>query len=193
MDQVKIGEFLKTLRKDKNITQEQLAEKLNVSNRTVSRWETGNNMPDLSTLIELADYYEVEIREILDGERKVDKMTEETRDTLQKAAEYSNAEKALLLKRAKVISVIGLISLIVGFIMAAIEPADASPFYSFSEGVCLGLALGAMITMVLYTTGMLAKIKSRIKTPKRMKIIAAAAITITLLGLISSLIYTLLL
>ena len=47
MDQKKTGQFLKTLRKEKNITQEVLAEALNVSSRTVSRWETGSNMPDI--------------------------------------------------------------------------------------------------------------------------------------------------
>ena len=49
MDQMKIGVFLKELRKEKNLTQEQLAERLHVSGRTVSRWETGKNMPDIST------------------------------------------------------------------------------------------------------------------------------------------------
>ena len=53
MDQVKIGNFLKKLRKEKGITQEQLAEILNVSGRTVSRWETGNNMPDISILVDI--------------------------------------------------------------------------------------------------------------------------------------------
>ena len=70
MDQKKIGMFLKEFRKQKGITQEGLAEALSVSNRSVSRQETGSNMPDLAVLIELADYYEVEIGEILDGERK---------------------------------------------------------------------------------------------------------------------------
>ena len=56
MDQVKIGNFLKKLRKEKGITQEQLAEILNVSGRTVSRWETGNNMPDISILVDIGDY-----------------------------------------------------------------------------------------------------------------------------------------
>ena len=50
MDQKKIGGFLKELRKEKEMTQEQLAEKFNVSSRTVSRWENGNNMPDLDIL-----------------------------------------------------------------------------------------------------------------------------------------------
>ncbi len=48
MDQKRIGSFLKELRKEKGITQERVAEKLNVSARTVSRWETGRNMPDIS-------------------------------------------------------------------------------------------------------------------------------------------------
>ena len=77
MDQKKIGVFLKELRKEKELTQEQLAEIVQVSNRTVSRWENGNNMPDLDILIELSDFYEVELREILDGERKSENMNKE--------------------------------------------------------------------------------------------------------------------
>ena len=56
MNQKKTGEFLKQLRKEKNLTQEQLAENFFVSGRTVSRWDTGSNMPDLSVLVELADF-----------------------------------------------------------------------------------------------------------------------------------------
>ena len=93
MNQIKIGEFLKELRKEKGLTQEQLAEQFNVSRRSVSRWETGNNMPDLDTLIEMADYYEIDLRELLDGERKSEKMNEELKETVLKIAEYSNSEK----------------------------------------------------------------------------------------------------
>lgn len=74
MDQQKIGTFLKELRNEKKLTQEQLAEKLGVSRRTVSRWETGINMPDLDILIEMADYYDVDLRELLDGERQSEEM-----------------------------------------------------------------------------------------------------------------------
>ena len=74
MDQKKVGSFLKELRKEKGITQEQLAEKLNVSGRSVSRWETGNNMPDISLLVEIADFYDVDVREIIEGERKSEKV-----------------------------------------------------------------------------------------------------------------------
>ncbi|NLJ96331.1 MAG: helix-turn-helix transcriptional regulator [Clostridiales bacterium] len=92
MDQVKIGSFLKELRKDQNLTQENLAEQLNVSNRTISRWETGNNMPDISMLIVIADFYDVSIPEIIDGERKGENMNQETRDTAIKMAKYSQNE-----------------------------------------------------------------------------------------------------
>ena len=79
MDQKKIGRFLKELRKEKNITQEQLAEKIKVSGRTVSRWETGSNMPDISLF---ADFYDVGIPEIIDGERKSENMNEEIKETV---------------------------------------------------------------------------------------------------------------
>ncbi len=68
MNSKEIGAFLKQLRKEKGITQEQLAEILGVSGRTVSRWETGTNLPDLSILVQISEYYNVEIGEILNGE-----------------------------------------------------------------------------------------------------------------------------
>ena len=82
MDQKKVGAFLKYLRREKNITQEQLAEAMSVSNRTVSRWETGSNMPDLDVIIELSDYYNVDLRELLDGERKSEKMNQDVKETV---------------------------------------------------------------------------------------------------------------
>ena len=61
MDTVKVGAFLRELRKEKNMTQEQLAEVFGITNRTVSRWETGSNMPDIGLLLEIADYYQLEV------------------------------------------------------------------------------------------------------------------------------------
>ena len=90
MNQIKIGEFLKELRKEKGLTQEQLAEQFNISRRSVSRWETGSNMPDLSMLITLAEYYDVDVREIIDGKRKSENMNEEVKETLEKVASYND-------------------------------------------------------------------------------------------------------
>ena len=93
MDQIKIGNFLSELRKGKRLTQEQLATKLNVARRTVSRWETGSNLPDIDILIELSDLYSVDLREILDGERRNGKMEEEMKETILRVAEYENEGK----------------------------------------------------------------------------------------------------
>ena len=90
MNQIKTGEFLKELRKEKGLTQEQLAEQFNISRRSVSRWETGSNMPYLSMLITLAEYYDVDVREIIDGKRKSENMNEEVKDTLEKVASYND-------------------------------------------------------------------------------------------------------
>lgn len=70
MNQKKIGSFLKELRKEKGITQEEFAENLNVSGRTVSRWETGVNMPDISLLVDIAEFFNVSIPEIINEKGK---------------------------------------------------------------------------------------------------------------------------
>lgn len=69
MDTQKIGKFLKELRKENNMTQEQLGERIGVTNKTVSRWETGNYMPPIESLKLLSDIYRISINEILSGER----------------------------------------------------------------------------------------------------------------------------
>ena len=69
MDTKKIGLLLKQLRNENGMTQEQLGEKLGVSNKTISRWETGNYMPPVDCLNMLSDIYHISINEILGGER----------------------------------------------------------------------------------------------------------------------------
>ena len=87
MDQIKIGNLLKELRKEHNLSQEQLADKFNISSRSVSRWENGNTMPDISMMIELADFYDIDIRELLRGERECEKMNEDMKETLEMVAD----------------------------------------------------------------------------------------------------------
>ncbi len=69
MDTKKIGAFLKELRNEKGMTQEQLGERIGVSNKTISRWETGNYMPPVDCLNILSGIYDISINEILAGER----------------------------------------------------------------------------------------------------------------------------
>lgn len=75
MDQEKIGKFIFECRKEKGITQEQLAEKLGVTNKSISRWENGKTMPDISLFESLCDELDISINELLSGKRINDKKT----------------------------------------------------------------------------------------------------------------------
>lgn len=68
MDQVKIGKFIAECRKNKNLTQAQLAEKLNITDRAISKWETGKSMPDSSIMLELCSKLGISVNELLSGE-----------------------------------------------------------------------------------------------------------------------------
>ncbi|MDE6713448.1 MAG: helix-turn-helix domain-containing protein [Lachnospiraceae bacterium] len=179
MDQKKIGSFLKNLRKEKELTQEQLAEHFNVSNRTISRWETGSNMPDLSLLIELADFYDVEIREIINGERKSEKMNQEEKETMTLVADYAENERNILLKRLRNFSIVGLVAMIVLVVLT--RSNIHLPVVDYIRGVSFGLAFSALLVAIFYSTGVLANIKKDQARRRRMKIIAIVAIVIGVL------------
>lgn len=159
MEQTKIGSFLKELRKEKRLTQEQLAEKLNVSGRTVSRWETGSNMPDISLLVELAEFYEVSIPEIIDGERRSEKMDNKTKEAVLKVAEYSNEDKQKMGRVILVYFIIGIISLIVNMAIRFMEFPHTF-WVGFLEGLTSVLPLIAMLLGILYVTGAMAKVRA---------------------------------
>lgn len=150
MDQRKIGEFLKRLRSEKELTQEQLAEKVGVSNRTVSRWETGNNLPDIGMLIQLSEFYDIDIREIIDGGRKSESMNAEMKDTLEKVAEYTEYEKEMIIMRMKRNSIIAFVSLL--FVYAIAISSDLPNIFVLVQFAGIVLALGAVIENILYAT-----------------------------------------
>ena len=91
MNQEKIGKFIQKIRKDKKITQSELAEKLGVSDRTVGNWENGRNMPDLSLFKPLCDELGITINELLSGE-KLDKKDyqEKFEENIVNTIDYSN-------------------------------------------------------------------------------------------------------
>ncbi len=69
MDQIKIGKFIANMRKDQNITQKQLADSLSISDKTVSKWECGKGLPEVSLMLPLCDILQISINELLSGER----------------------------------------------------------------------------------------------------------------------------
>lgn len=161
MDQIKIGTFLKLLRKEKNLTQEQLAEQLGVSNRTVSRWENGNNMPDISLLSEIAEFYDVSIPELIYGERKSENMREEAKEVAETMSDYAKAEKETLVKSIRNMSLIGLIALIIYMVLGRTSVYDRNNLFRYVYGISEALIYVTVLMFPLYTTGLLSKIRIR--------------------------------
>lgn len=166
MDQKKIGSFLRELRKEQRITQEDLAEKLNVSSRTISRWETGSNMPDISLLIEIADFFDVSIPEIINGERKSEKMDEEVKEVAEKLSDYADAEKVNIIKEIRKLSIGGVIALIAYFIIDTTGTASQNIILGKISLYCETLVYVTVIMIALYSTGLLSKIQRKNKNTR---------------------------
>jgi len=170
VNQQKIGEFLKHLRKDKGLTQEQLAEEFGVSSRSVSRWENGNTMPDISIIIELADFYDVDIREIICGERKSENMDKELKDTLVTVADYTNNENGKIMQSAVNMAIIT--SVIFGIVTPIIFY-----FYFLIDNLLLNLvAIGTSSGMLYCGLSMLRLLEMNEKISKKSHKVSAILI-----------------
>lgn len=103
MDQVKIGKFIAELRRKNGLTQEALGEKIGVSNKTISRWENGNYMPDIEMLQLLAQEFRVSINELLSGEKLSDEDFKQKADenvvAMSKASIFSFEERKAFFKK----------------------------------------------------------------------------------------------
>ena len=161
MDQKKIGSFLKELRKEKGITQEQFAELLGVSGRTVSRWETGSNMPDISLLVSIAEYFDISIPEIINGERKSENMNEEVREGAETLADYANTEKETIIKNIRRHSMLGTGALVVCMILELTEAVAKSKIFELIFLYAEVLVGVAMVMILMHTTGLLTKIRKK--------------------------------
>lgn len=183
MDQKKIGSFLRELRKEQRITQEDLAEKLNVSSRTISRWEAGSNMPDISLLIEIADFFDVSIPEIINGERKSEIMNEEERKIAKTMSDYATTEKEKIFKEMKIQSIMGVCALVLYWILHETDAYMYSDALEKLTGYCETLVSVSVIMMAAYTTGSLSKLRSKSwkffmieNLPKPVRLIVSAVV-----------------
>ena len=153
MNQQKIGLYLRELRKDKQLTQAQLAEILGVSNRTVSRWETGVNMPDFDVLIEIAEFYGVPVQDILEGEQNMNATVPDNHDMLL-AADYTNQEKQRLNRIMRIFFLAAIAAIIAVLVLSETGASD-----TVISGL-LGAVTGVLVVGVLYTTQCMMKIRA---------------------------------
>ena len=160
MDQKKIGNYLKELRKQKGLTQEQFAEHFGVSNRSVSRWENGFNMPDIDVLMEISDYYEVDLREILDGERKGETMNKEIKDTVLQAVDYTNTENEKYNRRVRICNAIGFLLLLIYMILRDTQIYAENPTVENVVSAMQGMAIGLLFVGLIMSSHYGVKIRA---------------------------------
>ncbi len=188
MDQKKTGGFLKELRKEKDLTQEQAAEKLGVSSRTISRWETGAYMPDISILVDIAEMYDVDVREIIDGERRKEDMNSEVKETAVKMADYSAMEKKTMLKWIRFMSLANLIVAICLIVLNVVEAFaiahDMPSMYAWAiigsligvDAIVSYILLAFSVIVLLYASGKHSRIEQSPTASKAVKAIVVIAV-----------------
>ena len=113
MDQIKIGKFIAECRKKKNLTQAQLAEKLNITDRAISKWETGKAMPDSDIMLDLCYILGINVNELLCGEMiDIEQKDEQLNELIFQMATNEERYHKRLLRSAYVIVAISLVALI---------------------------------------------------------------------------------
>lgn len=160
MDTIKIGNFLRELRKEKNLTQEQLADVFNVSARTVSRWETGSNMPDISILVEIADYYDLDVREILNGERS--NALPAGSSSIKDIAEYADKDKEKLAVKTRLYAIAGIIGIVTYLCLRAFGNPD-SIIINLIASLSLVAVYAALASSLIYTSNRLQTLQRKLK------------------------------
>lgn len=140
MNQLLVGKFITQKRKEKNLTQEQLAEKIGVSNKTISKWETGKCMPDYSVIELLCEELKITLAELMNGEE--DEKSIHT---------YDNEQIVEMLKeiqnlKAKKKLIIGFILLVMGGVMLTLSQiCGGTDIQDFLSVVMLGLSIGEFL------------------------------------------------
>ncbi|MCQ2431999.1 MAG: helix-turn-helix domain-containing protein [Clostridia bacterium] len=147
MDQITIGKFIARKRKELNLTQEQLAEKLGVSNKTISKWETGKSMPDYGIISSLCETLGITLPELMDGEAAAE----------QSIRTYDDAQILDLIKRvqdmeAQKNSLHGTVVAAMGMALTAMSfGIEGSNLRDFLSGFCIGLGAVMMIIGIYLT------------------------------------------
>lgn len=141
MDQVKIGNFIQETRKEQSLTQKELAEKLNISDKTVSKWETGNGLPEVGLMLPLCELLHISVNELLSGKKLDQKQYYEKAEAniMDLLKERAEAKKKIIIS-----IIIALITCVAGYTLIIVSWVIDMPLW-----VSISLtALGAVIMLV---------------------------------------------
>ena len=138
MDQVKIGKFIAERRKSVNLTQIQLAEMLSITDRAISKWETGKSLPDSSVMLQLCDILKITVNDLLSGEVVSMENYQEKNDEMLIEMIKEKEEKDRMLLKAELI--VGIVS-VIPLLLATIFVAYNQSIEEWKRGVIVLLSL----------------------------------------------------
>ena len=146
MDTIKIGNFLKQLRKENGFTQEQLGEKIGVTNKTISRWETGTYLPPVECMAMLSDIYKISINELVAAQRlQKDEFENAADDNLSNALKLSESS---FKKKEKRLTIIMILSTIIAIVLILLIPVKII-------GLIRGLLIIALVIALAFISNTL--------------------------------------
>ncbi len=146
MNQEKIGKFIAELRKEKNMTQEQLAEKMGVTDKSISRWENGKTMPDISMLSILANELNCTIQELLNGRKMTKEELIDLRETINNLVEYESNQQIKKDKKSNKYTIIGIITFVLAIFnneFGYLDYVFKSNMVEFVEGALYAISICA--------------------------------------------------
>lgn len=144
MNQLTIGKFISQKRKEKNLTQKQLAEQLGVSDKTISKWECGKCMPDYGVVKPLCQELDITVSELMDGETKTDRSIrvfdeDQILDMLERIQQLEKQKTAIL----------GILLIVMGIALLSLSQLfGGTDFKDFMSGVMMGISVGEMLAGV---------------------------------------------
>ena len=145
MNQTAIGSYIARKRKEQNLTQEQLAEKIGVSNKTISKWENGKCMPDYSIIEQLCKELSVTLSELMDGEDAAEDSVrvyddEQILDLLRRTQELERQKDILC----------GFVLIVLGIASSALSSTTGgTDVQDFASGILMGLSVVEMLAGIV--------------------------------------------
>ena len=150
MDQIKIGKFIAECRKKKNLTQIQLAEKLNITDRAISKWENGKTMPDSSIMLDLCNELKISVNELLSGEMiSVENKNKKQEQILLDMTKQIEQKNKIIWTSMWVIMAVSITALIIGIFVAAFLIPEGIEQLINIFGICIVFLLPCFYALKL--------------------------------------------
>ena len=150
MDQIKIGKFIAECRKNNNLTQMQLAEKLNITDRAISKWENGKGMPDSGVMLDLCNELKISVNELLCGEMiNMENKNEKEEQLLFNMTKEIEEKNKIIWTSMWIIMIVSMISLFAGIIIAAFLMPEGTLQLVTVLGLCVVFLLPCFYALKL--------------------------------------------